>query len=171
MRQQIQTGGLELLFAVQHDPLLLATERLLSCDTCAEDLLAEASELAQLARVTAGFEYLFTIRTVVRLAIAHLQSCCESGKNRALLSRAGDTRSVMSLMRELPWPERMAFFLREILSYSRRDSSLLLGMSDAHVDQMPGRALRRIASGNETRLDTLKAWYRGELFEFDSVAV
>jgi hypothetical protein len=34
------------------------------------------------------------------------------------------------------WPERAVYFLREALRYSRRDTALLLGMSDANIDQL-----------------------------------
>jgi len=44
----------------------------------------------------------------------------------------------------LPWPERAVYLLREMLRYSRRDTALLLGMSDANVDQLQKFAKRRI---------------------------
>jgi hypothetical protein len=36
----------------------------------------------------------------------------------------------------LPWPERAVYLLREVLRYSRRDTALLLGMSDSNIDQL-----------------------------------
>lgn len=48
----------------------------------------------------------------------------------------------------LPWFEHAAYFLREVLGYSRRDTALLLGLSDANVDQLHNIAGKRIgASG------------------------
>jgi hypothetical protein len=44
----------------------------------------------------------------------------------------------------LPWPERAVYFLREALRYSRRDTALLLGMSDANIDQLYLFAQKRI---------------------------
>jgi hypothetical protein len=44
----------------------------------------------------------------------------------------------------LPWPERAVYFLREVLRYSRRDTALLLGMSDANIDRLHKFARRRI---------------------------
>jgi Sigma-70, region 4 len=46
----------------------------------------------------------------------------------------------------LPWPERAVYFLRKILNYSRRDTALLLGLSDANVDQLHCIAEKRIGS-------------------------
>lgn len=45
---------------------------------------------------------------------------------------------------KLPWAERAVYFLREILKYSRRDTALLLSMSDAHVDLIQNFAKRRL---------------------------
>ena len=50
----------------------------------------------------------------------------------------------------LPWPERAVYFLREALRYSRRDIALLLGMSDASVDQLYIFAERRLCYAGET---------------------
>jgi hypothetical protein len=70
----------------------------------------------------------------------------------------------------LPWPERAVYFLREVLRFSRRDTALLLGMSDANIDQLHKFAERRIryfsnassqlpdVSGSSQRLDRIAAW-------------
>jgi len=57
-----------------------------------------------------------------------------------------DGQSEIWLVEDLPWAERAAFYLRNILCYSRRDSALLLGVSDAHLDQLTSFAERRIAA-------------------------
>ena len=55
----------------------------------------------------------------------------------------------------LPWPERAVYFLRHALCYSRRDTSLLLGMSDANIDQLHSLAERRLRHGDEASVCSL----------------
>ncbi len=41
-----------------------------------------------------------------------------------------------------------------------------MGVTDSNVEQMVDRAQKRIAAMNGVSLDSLKAWYRSELFEY-----
>ena len=47
----------------------------------------------------------------------------------------------------LPLQERVVLFLRDVLDYSRRDVSLLVGISDMQADQLLSLARRRVAGG------------------------
>ena len=47
----------------------------------------------------------------------------------------------------LPLQERVVLFLRDVLDYSRRDVSLLVGISDVQADRLLSLARRRLASG------------------------
>lgn len=44
----------------------------------------------------------------------------------------------------LPWAERAVYFLREVLRYVRRDTALLLGLSDGEVDHLARSAKQRM---------------------------
>jgi hypothetical protein len=44
----------------------------------------------------------------------------------------------------LPWAERAVYFLREVLHYVRRDTALLLGLSDGEVDHLTRSAKQRM---------------------------
>ena len=44
----------------------------------------------------------------------------------------------------LPWAERAVYFLQEVQHYARRNTALLLGMSDAEVDQLKKSAEKRM---------------------------
>ena len=60
-------------------------------------------------------------------------------------------RSTRTLPLEaLPWAERVTYFLREVLHYSRRDCALLLGISDANVDELNRFARKRMGIPVET---------------------
>jgi hypothetical protein len=47
----------------------------------------------------------------------------------------------------LPLQERVVLFLRDVLDYSRRDVSLLVGISDVQADRLLSLARRRVAVG------------------------
>ena len=44
----------------------------------------------------------------------------------------------------LPWAERAVYFLHEVQHYARRDTALLLGMSDGEVDHLKKSAKKRM---------------------------
>ena len=44
----------------------------------------------------------------------------------------------------LPWAERAVYFLHEVLHYARRDTALLLGMSDSEVSLLARAAKKRM---------------------------
>ena len=44
----------------------------------------------------------------------------------------------------LPWAERAVYFLHEVQHYARRDTALLLGMSDREVEQLKKSAKKRM---------------------------
>ena len=52
--------------------------------------------------------------------------------------------------RALPLLERVVLFLRDVLDYSRRDVSLLVGISDVQADRLLSLARRRVAGGTTT---------------------
>jgi hypothetical protein len=60
-----------------------------------------------------------------------------------------------SKIRILPWLERVAYVLHKVLCYSRRDSALLIGISDANLVQLVSIAERRIASGKNNATPSL----------------
>lgn len=49
----------------------------------------------------------------------------------------------------LPWAERAVYFLHEVEHYARRDTALLLGMSDWEVDQLKKSARKRMGFPEE----------------------
>ena len=55
----------------------------------------------------------------------------------------------------LPWPERAVLFLRGVLRYSCQDTALLLGMSDANIDQLYKFAKKRIRYYNNASVSPL----------------
>jgi hypothetical protein len=88
------------------------------------------------------------LRLVVKTAIAVNYEATESeiqmtGPDLAENKHWGELR-----IGSLPWPERAVYFLRKALCYSRRDTALLLGLSDANVDQLYDLAEKRTSSSS-----------------------
>jgi len=83
------------------------------------------------------------LRSVVKAAIANNLAVTGREDTSPSLAPVNDDDVGLSLM-ALPWPERTVYFLREVLKYSRRDTALLLGISDMNVDQLTSLAKRRL---------------------------
>jgi hypothetical protein len=90
------------------------------------------------------FGKISAVRAVAKAAIARNY---ESGDSRILTSSSAPIsyeHSGPQPLEALLWPERAAYFLHEVLHYSRRDTALLLGISDANVDALNRFAKKRM---------------------------
>jgi hypothetical protein len=158
-------GEREAIFAAEHRRLLLAATALLTCDECAAGLLEEVHEEFQNAYICRGFEYAFALRSIARRAIVHLQRLPGTLSGVMKCDHSDRIQGKESHLGNLPWPERAAYFLREILGYSRRDASLLIGMSDTIVDQFLLFGRKRIAVDEGASPALLTEWYQRQLTE------
>jgi len=86
------------------------------------------------------------LRAVVKAAIAHNYTLIDAETAFSPSVSVNDGDLVAPLLEALPWPERSVYFLSALLHYSRRDTALLLGISDANVDQLISFAEKRIKS-------------------------
>ena len=79
------------------------------------------------------WEQICAIRAVVKAAIAYKlkNPNCASEAEAPVTPKHQFHRIPHVGM--LPWPERAVYFLREVLRFSRRDTALLLGMSDGNI--------------------------------------
>jgi DNA-directed RNA polymerase specialized sigma24 family protein len=165
--QPVHTDNSKWRFDTHRDRFRFIAKSLVSCDSCAEDLLAGARVQTEMASISAGFEYSYAIRIVVRLALAHIQTCPESRGAGACHIDPNGSHAAEPVIRTLPWPERATFLIRDVLGYSRRHCSLLMGISDANVDEILARAHQHIARATGTSPDSLAVWYQHELVEHD----
>ena len=86
------------------------------------------------------------VREVIKAAIARNDQECEE---QVVISQQ-QRRHVGPLPLEaLPWAERAVYFLHEVQHYARRDTGLLLGMSDWEVDELKKSARRRMGFPEE----------------------
>lgn len=109
---------------------------LIQCN-CAEEILTKVDAEVKDATVPDNFRLRFMVRIMVRKAIDHMRECNDpSGKPLS-------TTTDLSL-KTIPVQERLVYFLRDILEYSKRDTSLLIGISDVQVDELLSLARKRI---------------------------
>lgn len=158
-------GEREAIFTAEHPRLLLAATALLACHECAVGLLKEVYEEFLNAYICRGFEYAFALRSIARRAIAHLQHLPGTSEGVLQCNHSDRVHEKEFHLKSLPWPERAAYFLREVLGYSRRDASLLIGMSDTNVDQFLSFGRRRIAVAEGASPTLLTEWYQRQLAE------
>jgi hypothetical protein len=164
------SGRWPTLFNEQRATLTTVAEMLLPNREASAQVLEQALTSLEGSPLRETFEKICAIRAVVKAAIAYKRknANCASQTEAPVTPRHQFLRNPHLGM--LPWPERAVYFLRVVLRYSRRDTALLLGMSDANIDQLHKFAERRIryfsnassqppdVSGSPQRLDRIAAW-------------
>jgi hypothetical protein len=111
-------------------------EYLVPCE-CDHQILAKVEADVRERPVADEFKLRFLMRSLVRSAIQHLHEC--TNQRNASHSPAQSNSGA-----EIPAQERLVYFMRDILEYSTRDTSLLIGMTDAQVEKLLSFARRRI---------------------------
>lgn len=154
----------EAIFNAQHDRFLFAATTLLTCNRCAREIITEARSLIQEVWISRDFQVAFALRTIVRLAITHRLKYPEGLSATQYCDHKEIDSSVSPPLCTLPFLERAVYFLREILGYSRRDTCLMIGMYDSHVDQLLELARARMPNGLS---DSIREWYRQNLLPID----
>jgi Sigma-70, region 4 len=164
------SGTWPALFNEQRATLTTVAEMLLSSCVASGQVLEQALTSLEGAPLREAAGQICAIRAVVKAAIAYKlkNANCPSDAEAPVTPKHQFPRIPHVGM--LPWPERAVYFLREVLHYSRRDTALLLGMSDANIDQLHKFAERRIrhfsnassqppdVSGSSQTLDRIAAW-------------
>jgi hypothetical protein len=158
------------LFNEQRVTLTAVAEMLVHSRVASGQVLGHALTSLEGSPVRDNFGQICAIRAVVKAAIAYKlkNANCASEAEAPVTPKHQFPRIPQAGM--LPWPERAVYFLREVLRYSRRDTALLLGMSDANIDQLHKFAESRIrdsstassqppdVSGSSQTLDRIAAW-------------
>ena len=163
------SGRWPTLFNEQRATLTTVAEMLLPNRVASAQVLEQALTSLEGSPLRETFGQLCAIRAVVKAAIAYKLKNANCGSE----AEAPVTPKQFPRIRYvdmLPWAERAVYFLRVVLGYSRRDTALLLGMSDANIDQLHKFAERRIryfsnafsqlpeVSGSSQTLDRIAAW-------------
>lgn len=109
---------------------------LVPCE-CDHQILANVEAEVRERSVADEFKLRFLMRTLVRSVIEHLRACIHQ-REASHSPAQGDSAT------EIPAQERLIYFMRDILEYSTRDTSLLIGMTDAQVEKLLSLARKRI---------------------------
>ncbi|MGA7109922.1 MAG: sigma factor-like helix-turn-helix DNA-binding protein [Terracidiphilus sp.] len=112
-----------------------------------EQILANAEAEARERSVPDDFKLRFLVRTLVRNVIHHLRACAQTSEG---LPRSA--QDCLNPCEEIPAQERLVYFMRDILEYSTRDVSLLIGITDAQVETLRSFARKRIDRAEELSL-------------------
>jgi hypothetical protein len=166
--QAKSSGTWPALFNEQRATLTAVAEMLLPSPVAPGQFLEQALTSLEGSPLRETFGQICAIRAVVKAVIAYKLKNAASEAEEPVSQKYQFPRIPHICM--LPWPERAVHFLREALHYSRRDTALLLGMSDANIDQLHKFAENRIryfsnapaqladVSGSSQRLVRIAAW-------------
>jgi len=124
--------------ALHREQLRFYLDYLVPCK-CELQILSNVEAEVRERSVPDEFKLRFLTRTLMRHVIQHLQECTH--ENESAYRSAQDFAASVT---ELPAQERLVYFMRDILEYSTRDASLLIGISDARVEQLLSFARKRI---------------------------
>jgi hypothetical protein len=141
----------EPVFAANQARFQLAAGSLLSCAGCIAHVLSEARIQVEAAQIPARFQYGFALRALVQIVLRHLRHCSECIRGGVMTAVESDAPFPF---KALPAQERLVYFLRDILGFSRRDVSLLIAITDSQADQLLALARRRIQLSEATWLSS-----------------
>ena len=147
-RMTIQEDRWRTLFQEQRTALAVTAEMLSYRKVPTKQILSNALTELEGHPFHEGFASTFALRAAVKAALALNTEAADSPIEMTLPDSVENGRFGGMSIGSLPWPERAVFFLRKVLGYSRRDTALLLGMSDANVDQLYSIAEKRIGSSS-----------------------
>jgi DNA-directed RNA polymerase specialized sigma24 family protein len=119
---------------------------LIDCD-CDDAVLADVESEVKNRYVPDEFKFRFMTRALTRHVIQHMRECTQSGER---LDSESDDWADPS--RGMPALERLVYFMRDILEYSKRDTSLLIGITDAQTERRLAMARKRLdlSAGSST---------------------
>jgi len=112
---------------------------LIPCE-CAQEILADVDAEVRERFVPDDFKLRFLLRTLVKSVIGHLQHCTHETKSTGTCRSPESSSSAQ----KMPAQERLVYFMRDILEYPTRDTSLLIGISDVQVEALLLCARKRI---------------------------
>lgn len=149
-RETNHEGMWRALFEEHHSQLTEAAEILLERSGSPEQILRTAFAELEHHPFYEPFGRISALRAVVKAAIAHNYTCVDSWILTTSSGPISYEHSGPESLEALPWAERATYFLCEVLHYSRRDTALLIGISDANVDELNKFARKRMGIRVET---------------------
>lgn len=159
-----QAGQWHDLFRSQRGPLALVASIISGRSCSLEGILFKAQSKIHGTTVFDGFHYPFAVRAVIQAAIDAPEVGGVMGGTEMFDDESGELAYFRERMEALPQRERSVFFLRDILEYSRRETSLMLRASDAHVDEFLMYARKRLLLVGPISIEGVKSRYISSRF-------
>lgn len=125
-------------FALYRERLMFYLDYLIQCE-CDHDILAKLEAEVRERSVPDEFKLGCLTRALVRNVIRHLRECARQTESTRRPDHDSPDSATM-----VPEQERLVYFMRDILEYSTRDVSLLIGITDAQVEKLLSFARKRI---------------------------
>jgi hypothetical protein len=137
MKHETSRGGAwSALFAKHHSQLTEVAEILLHRSGSPDEIVQTAFAELEHRPFYEPFGKISAVRAVVKAAVAHNYISVDSWILTTSSGAINDEHPGPQPLEALPWAERAVYFLHEVLHYSQRDIAVLLGISDAHVDNL-----------------------------------
>jgi len=130
----------ERALALYREQLRFYLDYLVPCE-CDHQILAKTESEVRDRPVPDEFKLRFLSRTLVRNVIVHLREC---SRERERGNAPDSTEDFPAPAADIPAQERLVYFMRDILEYCTRDTSLMIGMTDAQVEKLLSFARKRI---------------------------
>ena len=124
--------------ALYRAQLAFYLDYLILCE-CDHRILTKVEEEVRERSVPDEFKLRFLVRVLVRGAIEHLSVCSHQKESS---HRPADESPCSAAI--LTAQERVVYFMRDILEYSTRETSLLIGITDAQTEKLLSFARKRI---------------------------
>jgi hypothetical protein len=124
--------------ALYRELLSACLDYLIQCG-CDEDIFTKVGNEVRGSIVPDDFKLGYVVRTLGRNVVLHMRECDRIEEHDRFLKY--DTPNTVPV---LPAQERIVHFLRDVLEYSKRDTSLLIGITDAQADKLLSLARRRL---------------------------
>ena len=141
MKHETSRGGMwRALFEKHHSQLTEVAEILLHRSGSPEEIVQTALAELEHRPLYEPFGKISAVRAVVKATVAHNYMSVDSWILTTPSGAINDEHPGPQPLEALPWAERAVYFLHEVLHYSQRDIALLLGISDAHLDELNGFA-------------------------------
>ena len=125
----------EVALPLYREQIRFYLDYLIRCE-CDHQILAKVEAEVRERAVPDDFKLRFLARALVRNVIQHLHECTQH--KETFLPPTEDSSA------EIPTQERLVYFMRDILEYCTRDTSLLIGITDAQVEKLLSFARKRI---------------------------
>ena len=124
--------------ALYREHLRFYLDYLVQC-RCGDQILTNVEAEVRERSVPDKFKLRFLVRTLVRNVIQHLRECAHENERSHC-----PTQDSPNFIAETPSHERLVYFMRDILEYSKRDTALLIGSTDSQVEELLKFARKRI---------------------------